>query len=234
MIKPEIITVEQSATINQILARHFSASGAILLIPVNDEDHYAHANMMGINPAKRSFVVNVREPDMRARLLRAPRIRVQAVIDNLLTWFYVDEFRLVQRGSRKLLELGYPKVMERAQRRAALRVDLPLDMPGTIVFALPESRKVVSARMVDVSATGCALSIAPEDDPKLDVGVAIKASRLRIGDDLDLRLRFYVRSRRRDRDGRILYGVEFDQLPEREERRVFNLVYKIQRRTAVL
>jgi len=57
---------------------------------------------------------------------------------------------------------------------------------------------------------------------------------LRIGDDIDLRLRFYVRSRRQTKDGKVVYGVEFDTLSDRDDRRIFNLVYKIQRRLAML
>jgi len=230
----ENITVEQPAAIEQILARHFTAGGMVLLIPVNDEDHFVHSNMMGLNPARRTFVVSLPNQAMLARLQRAPRIRVQALMDHLLSWFYVDEFSVRKRGSTRVLELSFPKSMTRAQRRSSLRVDLPPMLPGTIVFAIPGSREVIAARIIDLSATGCALAVELHEDPMLDMGSVVKAGRLRIGDDIDLKLRFYVRNRRQTKDGKVVYGVEFDSLSDRDDRRIFNLVYKIQRRLAML
>jgi c-di-GMP-binding flagellar brake protein YcgR len=119
--------------------------------------------------------------------------------------------------------------MRRLQRRAAFRVDLPPDVPGTLAFCLPDRREVASGEVVNISATGCAASFSEKGDPGFAIGDEVGAARLKVGEEIDARLEFVVRNRRPGVGTSVVYGLEFNALPPLQSQAIDRAVMRFQR-----
>ncbi|MFW6021580.1 MAG: flagellar brake protein [Guyparkeria sp.] len=225
----DIKTVRAPRTIERSLGRLFEARGHIWLIPDDDPDFQGQVQVVGTEPDARRLVLDCPDPVVLRHVLHADRVRLQAVIDGLLTWFYTDDLATRDEQGECYLAVGYPEVMQRLQRRAAFRIDLPPDVPGTLAFCTPEQRVVVSGDVVNLSATGCAVSVVEDRDPGFKPGDEVPAARLKIGDGIDVRLEFIVRNRRPGVGKSIVYGLEFAALPPRDSQLIDREVMRLQR-----
>ncbi|MCL7751148.1 PilZ domain-containing protein [Guyparkeria hydrothermalis] len=225
----DIKTVRAPRTIERSLGRLFEARSHVWLIPDDDPDFQGQVQVVGNEPEARRLVLDCPDPVVLRHVLHAKRVRLQAVIDGLLNWFYSTDLVTREEGGDCYLAIGYPEVMQRLQRRAAFRIDLPPDVPGTLAFCTPGRRAVTSGHVVNLSATGCAVSVVGDKDPNLKPGDEVPAARLKVGDGIDVRLEFIVRNRRPGVGKSMVYGLEFAALPPRDSQLIDREVMRLQR-----
>jgi len=225
----DIKTVRAPRTIERTLARLFESRGHAWLVPDEDPDFQDQVQVVGNEADDRRLVLDCPEPVVLRHLLHARQIRVQAVIDGLLSWFYTSDIKLERDGGDCYLNVGYPERMQRLQRRAAFRIDLPPDVPGTLAFCMPGLREVTSGEVVNISATGCAVSFVEKSDPGFTPGDEVNAARLKVGEEIDARLEFIVRNRRPGVGTSVIYGLEFNALPPLESQAIDRAVMRFQR-----
>ena len=225
----DIKTVRAARTIERTLARLFEARGHAWLVPDDDPDFQDQVQVVGNEVEARRLVFDCPDPVVLRHLRVAREIRVQAVIDGLLSWFYTSDLQVEQDGDDCYLGIGYPERLQRLQRRAAFRIDLPPDVPGTLAFCLPGRREVTSGEVVNISATGCAASFTQKNDPDLGIGDQVNAARLKVGEEIDARLEFIVRNRRPGVGTSVVYGLEFNALPPLESQAIDRAVMRFQR-----
>lgn len=225
----DIKTVRAPRAIERSLARLFQARCHVWLIPDDDPDFQGQVQVVGNEPEARRLLLDCPEPVVLRHVLHAGRVRLQAVVDGLLTWFYPADLVTRSEDGDCYLAAGYPEVIQRLQRRAAFRIDLPPDVPGTLAFCPPGKRVVTSGDVVNLSATGCAVSVVSDKDPDLKPGDEVPAARLKVGDGIDVRLEFIVRNRRPGVGKTTVYGLEFAALPPRHSQLIDREVMRLQR-----
>ena len=225
----DIKTVRAPRTIERTLSSLFESRGHAWLIPDDDPDFQGQVQVVGNEVEARRLVLDCPDPVVLRHLLAARQIRLQAVIDGLLTWFFSRDIAVDEDGDDCYLTIGYPEKMERLQRRSAFRIDLPPDVPGTLAFRVPGKREVTSGEVVNISATGCATSFVEKNDPCFKPGDEVNAARLKVGEEIDARLEFVVRNRRPGVGKSIVYGLEFQALPPRESQAIDRAVMRFQR-----
>ncbi len=225
----DIKTVRAPRVIERSLERLFEARGHVWLIPEDDPDFQGQVQVVGNEPEARRLVIDCPEPVVLRHVLHAEKVRVQAVVDGLLTWFYSSDLVTRDEEGDCYLSVGYPELLQRLQRRAAFRVELPPDVPGTLAFCTPGQRAVISGDVVNLSATGCAVSVVEDRDPGLKPGDEVAAARLKVGDGIDIRIEFVVRNRRPGIGKSMVYGLEFAALPPRDSQLIDREVMRLQR-----
>ena len=225
----DIKTVRAPRTIERTLTRLFEARGHAWLIPDDDPDFQGQVQVVGNEADARRLVLDCPDPVVLRHLQAASEIRVQAVIDGLLSWFYTADLTVDQDGDDCYLGIRYPERMQRLQRRAAFRIDLPPDVPGTLAFCMQGKREVTSGEVVNISATGCAVSFVEKNDPHFKPGDEVNAARLKVGEEIDARLEFIVRNRRPGVGTSTVYGLEFNALPPLESQAIDRAVMRFQR-----
>lgn len=225
----DIKTIRAPRTIERSLNRLFEARGHVWLIPDEDPDFQGQVQVVGNEVDARHLVLDCPDPVVLKHILMAGEVRVQAVIDGLLSWFYIDGIRQREESGDCYLEVPYPPLMRRLQRRSAFRIDLPPDVPGTLAFCLPACKQVTSGEVVNLSATGCAVSFTAKDDPQFAMGTEVSAARIKVGDEIDTRLEFIVRNRRPGVGQSVVYGLEFAALPPRDSQAIDRAVMRFQR-----
>ena len=147
----DIKTLRAPRTIARTLGRLHESRGHAWLIPGDDPDFQGQVQVVGNEPDVARLILDCPEPVTLRHLLAARQVRVQAVIDGLLTWFHTADIRIDRDGDDCYLAIGWPEIMHRLQRRAAFRIDLPPDVPGTLAFCLPGKRQVTSGEVVNLS-----------------------------------------------------------------------------------
>ena len=225
----DIKTVRAPRTIARSLERLYEARGHVWLIPDEDPDFQGQVQVVGNEPDSRRLILDCPDPVVLRHVLHARRARLQAVIDGLLSWFYTADLATREEGGDCYLSVGYPDVMQRLQRRSAFRIDLPPDVPGTLAFCPSPPRGVTSGDVVNLSATGCAVSVVGDKDPALKPGDEVSAGRLKVGEGIDVRLEFIVRNRRPGVGTSVVYGLEFAALPPRDSQLIDREVMRLQR-----
>ncbi|MFN2382231.1 MAG: flagellar brake protein, partial [Guyparkeria sp.] len=225
----DIKTVRAPRTIERSLERLFEARGHVWLIPDEDPDFQGQVQVVGNEPDVRQLMLDCPESVVLRHLLHARRVRLQAVVDGLLTWFYTTDLATREEDGDCYVAVGYPEVMQRLQRRAAFRIDLPPDVPGTLAFCPSGTRGVTSGDVVNLSATGCAVSVVIDKDPALNSGDQVSAARLKVGNGIDVRIEFTVRNRRPGVGKSVVYGIEFAALPPRDSQLIDREVMRLQR-----
>ncbi|MFO7809737.1 flagellar brake protein [Guyparkeria sp.] len=225
----DIKTVRAPRAIERSLERLYEARGHVWLIPDEDPDFQGQVQVVGNESDDRRLLFDCPEPVVLRHVLHARQVRVQAVVDGLLSWFYSADLATREEGGDCYLAVGYPKVMQRLQRRAAFRIDLPPDVPGTLAFCPSPPQGVTSGDVVNLSATGCAVSVVGDQDPGLTPGDEISAARLKVGEGIDVRLEFTVRNRRPGVGKSVIYGLEFAALPPRDSQLIDREVMRLQR-----
>lgn len=226
----EHVTVVRSPrVIAKMIARHYEQRGHVTLLPVDDVDYQGLVSMVGNDPDRQRFLIDQPPPVVVRHLKQAGKIKVQAVIDQLLVWFYVSELPEVVEGGDRYFELPYPSQMERLQRRGAFRVALPPGVSGVLAFCSEPGAEVRSASVVDISTGGLAIDMPLDEAQALTVGMTVEAARVRVADYFDLKVKFEVCNVRSISDKRAVVGLKFIDLPAVDGQQIDRAVLQWQR-----
>lgn len=225
----DIITVRTPRVIEKILARHFEHRGHFQLIPEGDELFQAPVAMVANDPDRQRFLVDQPSEHIRRHLAAAPRVRVQALIDQLVSWFYVDALKEKIEGSDRYYELPYPSVIERLQRRSVFRVGIPPDITASIAFIQPMTSTVWAGRIDDISASGCAMALRPDQAVGLEEGTQLAPVKISIQGMVDLTVQMIIRNQRIVAKGEWLFGAEFVNLSPLDAQQLDRAVMRLQR-----
>lgn len=230
MSNEEHITVVKSPrVIEKMIARHYEQRGHVTLLPDTDIDYQGVVPVVGNNPDRRRFLVDQPPPVVARHLKLAERIKVQAVIDQLLVWFYVSKLTEVVEGGDRYFELPYPSQIERLQRRSSFRVNLPPGVSGVLAFCPESGADVRSASVQDISTGGLAIEMPLEEAQALPVGSVIEAARVRVIDHFDLKVKFVVCNVRPLSEKWAVVGLKFVDLPAVDGQQIDRAVMKWQR-----
>jgi len=230
MSQPDtIITARSPRVIEKILARHFDERGHFWLIPEGDDHFQASVQMVSNDPEHRRFLID-QPKEIPLRHLRASgRIQIQAVIDQLVSWFYVDHLKEKIEGTDRYFEIPYPAQIDRLQRRNVFRVHIPPDVIGVVEFFQPTTSTLWVGRIDDLSAGGCAISLRPDQAVGLDLGVHLSPVKLAIDGFADLSVGLVIRNQRIVSQGELIFGAEFVDLGPLESQQLDRAVMRLQR-----
>lgn len=224
-----IITVRSPRVIDKILARHFDERGHFWLIPEGDEDFQIAVQMVSNDPENRRFLIDQPKEVPLNHLKASSRIRVQAVIDQLVSWFYVDHLKEKIEGTDRYFEVPYPAQIDRLQRRNVFRVRIPPDVIGVVEFFQPTTSTLLVGRLDDLSAGGCAIALRPEQAVGLEQGVQLSPVKLAIDGFADLSVSLVIRNQRIVSPGEWIFGAEFVDLGPIESQQLDRTVMRLQR-----
>jgi len=228
--REKVIEVQRNKTIERIIERHSKSLGQVKLIPVGDEEFSDQVTMVGADSANGVLLVENPSPVSRRHLAVAEKVKIEGVVDGLLTWFYATKYAEYQEKGETYLKFPYPQTIYRLQRRAAFRVAMPSTQPAWAIFVTPTAEKQMKkARIADISATGCAIAFRRGKDPNLPIGVAIDKLVVDITGELKFTTDAFIRNRRAGEKGEALYGLEFIDLPVQDEQKLTKLIMKFQR-----
>ena len=224
-----IITARSPRVIDKILARHFDERGHFWLIPEGDEDFQIAVQMVSNDPENRRFLIDQPKEVPLNHLKASGRIRVQAIIDQLVSWFYVDNLKEKIEGTDRYFEVSYPTQIDRLQRRNVFRVRIPPDVIGVVEFFQPTTSTLWVGRLDDLSAGGCAIALRPEQAVGLDLGVQLSPVKLAIDGFADLSVSLVIRNQRIVSPGEWIFGTEFVDLGPLESQQLDRAVMRLQR-----
>ena len=185
--------------------------------------------MVANDPDRRRFLVDQPAELTRRHLLAAPRIRVQALVDQLVSWFYVDTLKEKIEGPDRYYELPYPALIERLQRRSVFRVGIPPDISASVAFIQPTTSTVWVGRIDDISAGGCAMALRPDQAVGLCEGLQLSPVKIRIDGMVDISAQMIIRNQRIVAKGEWLFGAEFVDLPPLDAQLLDRAVMRLQR-----
>ncbi|WP_298220384.1 hypothetical protein [Halothiobacillus sp.] len=198
--------------IDKILARHFDDHGHFWLIPKGDEDFQIAVQMVSNDPENRRFLIDQPKEIPLRHIKASGRIRVQAMIDQLVSWFYVDNLKERIEGNERYFEIPYPDQIDRLQRRNVFRVRLSPDVIGVVEFFQPTMSTLFVGRIDDLSASGCAVALCPDQAVALDVGVRLPSVKLAIDGFANLSVNLVIRNQRIVSQREWIIGAEFVDL----------------------
>lgn len=224
-----IITARSPRVIDKILARHFDERGHFWLIPEGGEDFQIAVQMVSNDPENRRFLIDQPKEVPLSHLKASGRIRVQAIIDQLVSWFYVDNLKEKIEGTDRYFEVPYPAQIDRLQRRNVFRVRIPPDVIGVVEFFQPTTSTLWVGRLDDLSAGGCAIALRPEQAVGLDLGVQLSPVKLAIDGFADLSVSLVIRNQRIVSPGEWIFGAEFVDLGPLESQQLDRAVMRLQR-----
>jgi c-di-GMP-binding flagellar brake protein YcgR len=224
-----IITARSPRIIDKILARHFEERGHFWLIPEGDEDFQIAVQMVSNDPENRRFLIDQPKEVPLRHLKASGRIRVQAVIDQLVSWFYVNNLKEKIEGTDRYFEIPYPAQIDRLQRRNVFRVHIPPDVIGVVEFFQPTTSTLWVGRLDDLSAGGCAIALRPDQAIGLDLGVQLSPVKLSIDGFADLSVNLVIRNQRIVSPGEWIFGAEFVDLGPLESQQLDRVVMRLQR-----
>ena len=230
MSQPDtIISARSPRVIDKILARHFEDRGHFWLIPEGDDKLQISVQMVSNDPDRRRFLIDQPKEIPLSRLKASGRIRVQAIIDQLVSWFYVDNLKETIEGTDRYFEVPYPAQIDRLQRRNVFRVRIPPDVVGVAEFFQPTTSTLWVGRVDDLSANGCAIALRPEQAVGLDVGVQLSPVKISIDGFADLSVSLVIRNQRLISPGEWIFGTEFIDLGPLESQQLDRAVMRLQR-----
>lgn len=224
-----IISARSPRVIDKILARHFEDRGHFWLIPEGDESFQVAVAMVGNDPDRRKILLDQPDAIHAKHLHAAERIRVQAIVDQLVSWFYVDYLKAKVEGDDRYFEVPYPTQIDRLQRRNVFRVGIPPDVIGVIEFFQPTTSTLWVGRVDDLSAGGCAIALRPEQAIGLDVGVMLTPVKLCIDGLADMSISMTIRNQRIISPGEWVFGAEFTDLSPLHAQQLDRAVMRLQR-----
>lgn len=212
-----------------MIARHFDQRGHVTLQPEGDLEYQGLVPIVANDPDRRQFLIEQPSPVVVRHLKEAGRVKVQAVIDQLLTWFYVDKLPEIVEGEDRYFELAYPPQVERLQRRSAFRVALPPDVSGVLAFCTEAGAPAQSARVYDISTGGCAIEMPIAAAQALPVGAMVEAARICVVDHFDFKVKFVICNVRPISEKYAVVGVKFVDLPALDMQQIDRAVMTLQR-----
>jgi len=224
-----ITVVKSPRVIEKMIARHYDQRGHVTLLPDGDFDYQGLVSIVGNDPVRRKFLVDQPPPVVARHIKAAKRIKVQAVMDQLLAWFYVSDLPEIVEGGDRYFELAYPKQIERLQRRSAFRVHLPPGVSGVLAFCPELGSDIRSAHVCDVSTGGLAIDMPIEEAQSLPVGAVVEAARVRVVDHFDFKVKFMICNVRQVSEKRAVVGLKFVDLPALDAQQIDRAVLKWQR-----
>lgn len=224
-----IITVRSPRVIDKILARHFDERGHFWLIPEGDEEYQIAVQMVSIDPENRRFLIDQPKDIPLRHLKAAGRIRIQAMIDQLVSWFNVDHLKEKIEDADRYFEVPYPAQINRLQRRNVFRVRIPPDVAGVVEFFQPTTSTLWVGRIDDLSSGGCAIALGPEQAVGLEPGVRLSPVKLFIDGFADLSVSLVIRNQRIVSPGEWIFGAEFVDLGPLESQLLDRTVMNLQR-----
>lgn len=224
-----IISTRSPRVIDKIFARHFEVRGYFWLIPEGQESFKSAVAMVGNDPDRRVFLVDQPGEIPLRHLRNCDRIKVQAVIDQLVSWFYV--FRLTEKNEDgdRYFEIPYPESIDRLQRRNVFRVGIPPDVPTRIEFVQPTTSTVWVGRVNDLSASGCSLAIRPDQAVGLEEGVVLPQVKIVIEGFVDTTVDLVIRNQRIISEGEWVFGAQFAEVPPLVAQQLDRAVMQLQR-----
>ena len=185
--------------------------------------------MVSNDPENRRFLIDQPKEVPLNHLKASGRIRVQAVIDQLVSWFYVDHLKEKIEGTDRYFEVPYPAQIDRLQRRNVFRVRIPPDVIGVVEFFQPTTSTLLVGRLDDLSAGGCAIALRPEQAVGLEQGVQLSPVKLAIDGFADLSVSLVIRNQRIVSPGEWIFGAEFVDLGPLESQQLDRVVMQLQR-----
>lgn len=212
-----------------MIARHYEQRGHVTLLPEGDLDYQGLVPIVANDPDRRRFLIEQPSPVVARHLKEAGRVKVQAVIDQLLAWFYVDKLPEIVEGEDRYFELVYPTQIERLQRRGAFRVALPPDVSGVLAFCTEAGAPAQSARVYDISTGGCAIEMPIAAAQALPVGSVVEAARICVVDHFDFKVKFVICNVRPISEKYAVVGVRFVDLPALDVQQIDRAVMALQR-----
>lgn len=224
-----IISTRSPRVIDKIIARHFEVRGYFWLIPEDQESFQIPVAMVGNDPDRRVFLVDQPTAIPLRHLRAANQIKVQAVIDQLVSWFYVSRLKEKTEDGDHYFEIGYPECIDRLQRRNVFRVGIPPDVPTRVEFVQPTTSTVWVGRVNDLSAGGCAIAVRPDQAIGLDEGVLLPGVKIVIDGFVDLSVDLVIRNLRTISEGEWIFGAEFAELPALSAQQLDRAVMQLQR-----
>lgn len=224
-----IITARSPRVIDKMLARHFDQRGHFWLIPEDVEDVQVAVQMVANDSENRRFLIDQPKQSVLKSFKTSGRIRVQAIIDQLVSWFYLDSLKEKIEGNDRYFEIPYPSQIDRLQRRNVFRVRIPPDVIGVVEFFQPTTSTLWVGRLDDLSAGGCAIALRPEQAVGLEQGVQLSPAKLVIEGFADLSVNLVIRNQRIVSPGEWIFGAEFFDLGPLESQRLDRAVMSLQR-----
>jgi c-di-GMP-binding flagellar brake protein YcgR len=224
-----IISTRSPRVIDKIIARHFEIRGYFWLIPEGQESFQAAVAMVGNDPVRRVFLIDQPGVISLRHLQAAEQIKVQAVIDQLVSWFYVPRLKATTEDGDSYFEIPYPECIDRLQRRNVFRVGIPPDVPTRAEFFQPTTSTVWVGRINDLSAGGCSIVIRPDQALGLDMGVVLPQAKISIDGFVDLTVDLVIRNQRIISDAEWVFGAEFAELPALSAQQLDRAVMQLQR-----
>lgn len=224
-----IVSTRSPRVIDKILARHFDVRGYFWLIPEGQESFKAAVAMVGNDPDRRVFLVDQPGAISLRHLHASGQIKVQAVIDQLVSWFYVSRLKERTEEGDHYFEIPYPECIDRLQRRNVFRVGIPPDVPTRVEFLQPTTSTVWVGRVNDLSAGGCSIAIRPDQATGLDEGVVLPQVKISIEGFVDLTADLVIRNQRIVSDGEWIFGAQFNDLPALNAQQLDRAVMQLQR-----
>ncbi len=185
--------------------------------------------MVSNDPENRRFLIDQPKEVPLRHLKASGRIRVQAVIDQLVSWFYVNNLKEKIEGTDRYFEIPYPAQIDRLQRRNVFRVHIPPDVIGAVEFFQPTTSTLWVGRLDDLSAGGCAIALRPDQAIGLDLGVQLSPVKLSIDGFADLSVNLVIRNQRIVSPGEWIFGAEFVDLGPLESQQLDRVVMRLQR-----
>lgn len=149
--------------------------------------------------------------------------------------FCVSGLTLRADGDHWVLVTDTPKLMYRLPRRGAMRVRRDAKAAPTVRFQHPEQPgKVVALRVLDISATGCALAL-PADGPPLRAGSRLLKVEVELDDDSIVLSDLVVHNLTPlDAAGNARLGCEWEGMPAPAQERLQRWIMQGRRRRELI
>lgn len=175
------------------------------------------------------------DPEANRRAQAAQRLTCVTQLDHIRIQFPLTGLSAAREDGHAALHAPLPTEMLRLQRREYFRLKVPLAHEVNCQLQAEDlARKPVqvSARAIDISAGGVAVTLAP-DAAEFVIGARLPGSTLKLPDGEPIELTLEVRniSRQTQRNGTevLRVGLRFAELPRNAEHRIQRYIFNTER-----
>ena len=169
------------------------ADGNVLVHLSTPEGASYTTTVWALDPARGLLCLSADAHDHKLQaLLESEEVVAVGYLDSVKLQFDLHDLVLVHSGRDSALNVRFPRVLYRFQRRASFRVRPLSNMRPTATLrhpALPDMQ--LALRVIDVSIGGVALFL-PDDVPAIEPGVKIAQALVELDDDTRLQVGLLV------------------------------------------
>ena len=169
------------------------ADGNVLVHLSTPEGASYTTTVWALDPARGLLCLSADAHDHKLQaLLESEEVVAVGYLDSVKLQFDLHDLVLVHSGRDSALNVRFPRVLYRFQRRASFRVRPLSNMRPTATLrhpALPDMQ--LALRVIDVSIGGVALFV-PDDVPAIEPGVKIAQALIELDDDTRLQVGLLV------------------------------------------